>query len=287
MAKQDHYEVLGIPREASPNEIKKAYRRLALKHHPDRDKSSGAEQRFKQINQAYEVLSDPKKKQMYDQFGHAAFDPGAGPSSGKTYRQGPFTYTYYGPTQGFPGFDFDQSGFGGFSNPFEIFESFFGGQSPFGQRPRRSHYRLQLDFMEAVHGCERTLGVEGKKVTVKIPAGVNDGSRIRFGDFYIIVSVSPHPEFKREGADIYLTREISFPEAALGTTIAVPTVAGEVKIKIPPGLQSGTAIRLQGKGAPRLRDRAKGDQYVLIRVKTPTELSAEERKLLKRLQEAS
>lgn len=285
MANQDYYEVLGVSREAGFDEIKRAYRQLALKHHPDRNKSSGAEERFKEINQAYEVLSDPKKKQMYDQFGRAAFESGAGPAPGRTYHQGPFTYTYYRPSQGFPGFDFDDFGSGGFSDPFEIFESFFGSRSPFGQRSQKPRYRLSLDFLEAARGTERILDVDGKKVTVKIPAGVNDGSRIRFGDFYVIISVSPHPEFQREGNDIYLTREISFPEAALGTIMTVPAIDKEVRIKIPPGLQSGTAIRLRGKGVPHLRGQGKGDQYVLIRVKTPTKLSAEQRSLLKRLQE--
>lgn len=278
MTKRDYYQVLGVPRGADPNEIKKAYRKLALKHHPDRDKSTGSETRFKEINQAYEVLSDPQKKQMYDQFGHVAFESGAGPSPGRTSRQGPFTYAYYGSDQESPGF-------GGFTDPFEIFESFFGGQSPFGQRAQRPHYRLPLDFLEAAHGVEKTLNVDGKTVTVKIPAGVNDGSRIRFGDFYVIISVAPHSEFRREGADIYLSREISFPEAALGTTLTVPTIDGEIKVKVPPGLQSGTAIRLKEKGVPRLRSRTKGDQYVLIRVKTPTLLSGEQKKLLERLRE--
>lgn len=280
MAKRDHYEVLGVSRNATLDEIKRAYRKLALKNHPDRNKSPGSEERFKEINQAYEVLSDAKKKQMYDQFGQAAFESGAGPFAGRTYHQGPFTYTNYGPSEGFSGFDF---GSGGFSDPFEIFESFFGGASPFGQRARMPRYRINLDFAEAVHGCEKTVNIERKKITIKIPAGVDNGSRIRFGDFYIIVSVSPHPELKREGSDIYITREISFPEAALGATLKVPTVEGEIKVKIPAGLQSGTAVRLRGKGVPRLRSRGKGDQYVLIRVKTPTKLSSEQRELLKRL----
>lgn len=283
MAKRDYYEVLGVSRDATLDGIKRAYRKLALKNHPDRDKSPGSEERFKEINQAYEVLSDTKKKGMYDQFGSAAFEPGAGPFAGRTYSQGPFTYTYYGPTEGFPGFDF---GFGGFSNPFEIFEEFFGTVSPFGRRARRPRYQLNIDFIEAARGCERTINVEGRRVTVKIPAGVNDGSRIRFGDFYIIVSVSPHPEFRREGADIYVTREIGFPEASLGTTLKVPTIEGELKMKVPPGLQSGTAIQLRGKGVPRLRGRGKGDQYVLIRVKTPTNLSPEQKELLRRLKES-
>ena len=287
MAKRDYYEVLGVSRNATLDEIKKAYRRLALKYHPDRDKSPGAERRFKEINQAYEVLSDAKKRQMYDQLGHAAFEPGARPFAGRTYQKGPFTYTYYGPGEGFPGFDFGAFGFGGFSDPFEIFESFFGSASPFGRRARIPRYRINIDFMEAVRGCERTVDVEGKKVTIKIPAGVDDGSRIRFGDFYVIVSVSSHPEFRREGSDIYITREISFPEAALGTTLKVPTIEGEVKVKIPPGLQSGTAVRLRGKGVPRLHGRGKGDQYVLIRVQTPTRLSPEQKELLKRFEETS
>jgi DnaJ-class molecular chaperone len=282
MAKRDYYEVLGVSRKATLDEIKKAYRQLALKYHPDRDKSLGSNERFKEINQAYEVLADAKKRQMYDQFGQAAFEPGTGPFAGRTYREGPFTYTYYGPSKGFSGFDF---GSGGFSDPFEIFEEFFGTVSPFGRRARVPRYRVNIDFMEAVHGCEKTINVEGKKVTVKIPAGVDDGSRIRFGDFYIVVSVSPHSELRREGSDIYLSREISFPEAALGTQIEVLTIDGEVKVKIPPGLQSGTAVRLRGKGVPRLRGSGRGDQYVLVRVKTPTKLSSEQKQLLDRLKE--
>jgi DnaJ-class molecular chaperone len=282
MAKKDYYQVLGVSRDATLDEIKKAYRRLALKNHPDRDKSSGATERFKEINQAYEVLADAKKRQMYDQFGQAAFEPGTGPFAGRTYQEGPFTYTYYGPGKGFSGFDF---GSGGFSDPFQIFEEFFGTVSPFGRRARAPRYQINIDFMEAVSGCEKTINVEGKKLTVKIPAGVDDGSRIRFGDFYVIVSVSSHPEFRREGSDIYITREISFPEAALGTQIEVPTVNGEVKVKIPPGLQSGTAVRLRGKGIPRLRGSGRGDQYVLVRVKTPTKLSLEQKELLNRLKE--
>lgn len=278
MVERDYYEILGVPRNATLEEIKRAYRRLALKHHPDRDKSPGAEERFKKINEAYEVLSDPKKRQIYDQFGRSAFQPGGFPSGGKTYRRGPFTYTYWGPAEGF---DF---GFTGFSDPFEIFEEFFGTISPFGRRIPR--YRIHLNFWEAIRGCEKELEVEGKRVRVRIPPGVDDGSRIRFGNFYVIISVSPHPEFKREGADIYLTREISFPEAALGTVLKIPTINGEVKLKIPPGLQSGTTIRLRGRGAPKLHGRGRGDQYIFIRVKTPTKLTPKQKKILKNLQEA-
>lgn len=280
MANRDYYEVLSVSPDATLDEIKRTYRQLALKHHPDRDKSPGASERFKEINQAYEILSDAKKRQLYDQFGQAAFEPGTAPFAGRTYQKGPFAYTYYGSTEGFSGSDF---GFGGYSNPFEIFEEFFGTVSPFGRQARMPRYHLNIDFMEAVHGCERTVNAGGRKVTVKIPAGVDDGSRIRFGDFYIIISVSPHPEFRREGSDIYISQEISFPEAALGTQIEVPTVNGEIKIKIPAGLQSGTAVRLRGKGVPRLRGSGRGDQYVLVRVKTPTRLSSEQRKLLNRL----
>src|SRR3989344_4633427 len=166
MAK-DYYETLGVIKSASASDIKKAYRKLALEYHPDRNKSKEAHEKFKEVTKAYEVLSDPKKKQMYDQFGHAAFEQGAGgqgpfrgggPFGGfggqNTGQYGPFTYTYSSS-----GGDFD---FGGFSDPFEIFEQFFGGASPFGRQSRRPVYSLAIDFMEAVSGATKRVNVEGK-----------------------------------------------------------------------------------------------------------------------------
>src|SRR3972149_8950426 len=165
MADRDYYQILGINKSASEAEIKKAYRKLALEHHPDRNKGDKAsEEKFKEVTKAYEVLSDPQKKQAYDQFGHAAFEQGAGQGNpfaggfgGQGGQYGPFTYTYTtgGNTGGFD--------FGGFSDPFEIFEQFFGGGgSPFGRAQRRSVYALQIDFIDAVKGVTKKIAVEGK-----------------------------------------------------------------------------------------------------------------------------
>jgi DnaJ-class molecular chaperone len=277
---RDYYEILGVAKTASEDEIKKAYRQLALKHHPDRDKSKGAEERFKEINEAYEVLSDPQKRAAYDRFGHAAFRPGAGPApGGQAWREGPFTYTYYGPgnVSGAEGF--------GFSDPFEIFEAFFGGASPFGRQTRIPTYQLEIDFMEAVKGVEKKVTVEGKEKTIKIPAGVRDGSRVRFGNFNIIVRVRPHPEFQRDGYDIWVSREISVPEAVLGTQIEVPTIDGKKKVKIPAGVQSGTVVRLKNLGVPHVRGSGRGNQYVRVVVKIPKKLSKKEKELYRQLAE--
>ena len=283
--KRDYYQVLGVSRNASQEEIKKAYRRLALEWHPDRNKSPEAEERFKEINEAYEVLSDPKKRQAYDQFGHAAFEPGAGPFGGGktyTYRQGPFTYTYttFGSGES-PFGDFEFS-FGGFSDPFEIFEQFFGSASPF-RRQRAPTYRIELDFMEAIKGCEKEVEIGGKKRKIRIPAGVADGQRIKFKDFYLLVDVQEHPIFQREGDDIYISQKIPFSLAVLGGIIKVPTIDGEVRLRIRPGTQSGTIIRLRGKGVRSPHSFGRGDQYVKIVVEVPTKLTREQKELLKKL----
>jgi len=295
---RDYYDILGVSKNASKEEIKKAYRKLALEHHPDRNKSSDASEKFKEINEAYEVLSDHKKKETYDQFGHAAFDPrygGAGAGAGpggfggspfgggqtRTYRQGPFTYTYttYG---GGPGVESD---FGGFSDPFEIFEQFFGGGSPFSRRETKPRYGLNLSFMEAAKGYEKTVNIDGRRKTIKIPAGVDDGSRIRFADFDVTIEVRPDETFQRDGADVFVNHEISLTMAILGGTTAVPTIDGEVKLRIRPGTQPGTMIRLRNRGIRRLRGFGRGDQYVRLRIKIPEKLSREQKEALKKLEE--
>jgi len=283
--KRDYYEILGVAKDASAEEIKRAYRKLALQWHPDKNKSAEAEEKFKEINEAYEILSDPQKRRAYDQFGHAAFEPGGGPFGGGrtyTYRQGPFTYTYTTTNGNSPFEDFDFS-FGGFSDPFEIFEQFFGTASPFGRRARIPTYRVEIDFLEAVKGCEKEVEINGKRRKIKIPAGVNDGQRIRFRDFILLVDVQPHPVFKREGNDIWVTQLIDYPTAVLGGVVEVPTISGPVKLKIRPGTSSGTLIRLRGKGvvAPGVFG-SKGDEYVQIQIAVPQKVTRQQKELLKR-----
>jgi len=286
--KRDYYDILGVEKKTSASEMKKAYRKLALEYHPDRNKSKEAEEKFKEINEAYEVLSNPKKKQTYDQFGHAAFSQGngfdaQGPFGGPTraHRQGPFTYTYSTSGAG-------DSPFEGFSDPFEIFEAFFGGgASPFRRGPRKPRYSLRIDFMEAVKGCERSIIHQGKERKIKIPAGADDGTRIRFHDFDVSIDVKPHPQFRREGSDIVVIKEIPFTLAALGGATEVPTIEGNIKIKVRPGTQPNTLIRLRGKGIPRIHRRGKGDQYIRLKLVLPKRLTREQKKLLEEFQTIS
>jgi len=288
--KRDYYDVLGVSRDASLEEIKKAYRKLALEWHPDRNKSPEAEERFKEINEAYEVLSDPEKRAAYDQFGHAAFTPGGmGGFEGfpggftRTYKKGPFTYTYttFGgsPFEGF-GFDFE-----GFSDPFEIFEQFFGG-SPFRERQQVPRYGLTLTFIEAAKGCEKEIIVEGEKRKIRIPPGVEDGTRIKFSDFYVTIDVRPDKIFQREGDDVFINQEISLITAILGGVIEVPTIDGPVKLRIRPGTQPGTMVRLRGRGIKHLHSYGRGDQYIRLLVKIPEKLTPKQKELIKKFERA-
>lgn len=281
---RDYYEVLGLKKGASDAEIKSAYRKMALKWHPDRnaDKKAESEQKFKEINEAYQVLSDPQKKQTYDQFGHSAFDPAGGmggnPFAGGS-RQGPFTYTY--STQGgnpFAGFD------GG--DPFEIFEQFFGGGfSGFSQAARRPRYSLSVDFVEAVKGVVKEVQIEGKKHSIRVPAGADDGTRIRFENFDITINVREHDRFKREGADLYLDHFISFSLAAVGGTTKIETIDSTLELKIRPGTASHTLVRLRSEGVPHLRGNGKGDLYVRLIVSIPEKLNSQQKKAIHALQD--
>lgn len=282
---KDYYSVLGVAKAATADEIKKAYRKLALQYHPDRNKTKEGEEKFKEVTKAYEVLGDAQKRQTYDQFGSAAFEGNAGaqgPFGGAQGGQyGPFSYTY---TSGGNGAGFD---FGGFSDPFDIFEQFFGGASPFGRAARRPVYSLTIEFMDAINGVQKEVSINNKTQKIKIPAGVDTGSRIRFGEYDVVIEVRPDKRFQREGADIISQKEISFPMAAMGGELSVETVQGEVKIKVPAGTQPETFIRLSGKGAPRLQGNSHGDHYVKIRVIVPKSLNKQQKELLTQLEEAS
>lgn len=272
----DYYKTLGVSKAATAEELKRAYRKLAVQYHPDKNKSKEAEEKFKEINQAYEVLGNEQKRKQYDQFGASAFENGGrgagGPFGGFGGQQGPFSYTYTTNGQGFD--------FGGFSDPFDIFEQFFGGggASPFGRR--KPAYSLRIDFMEAVKGVTRSVSLDGKKKDIKVPAGVNEGSRIQFSDFDIVLSVSSHPKFRREGYDIVSDVKIHMTEAALGGVEEVETVQGKVKLKIPAGTQPSTLIRIKGKGVKHVNSSSYGDHYVRVQIEVPEKLSSRQKELL-------
>ena len=346
--KRDYYEVLGVGKSASASEIKSAYRKKAKQYHPDVNKEADAEEKFKEVQEAYEVLSDDNKKATYDRYGHAAFEQGAGNGAG--------------------GFGFDDVDLG------DIFGSFFGGG---GRRqrqtgPRRGEdrlMRLEISFMDAINGVKRDIkitydatcdhcngsgaktasdtatcsrcggrgqvqqqqsspfgtfvttttcpdcqgkgkiikdkcpdcqgkGYNNKTVTVEldIPAGINTNQQLRVsgkggrganggpnGDLFVEILVKSHPHFIREGRNIHITVPISSVDATLGCEVDVPTVYGDVTVKIPAGTQSGTSLRLKGKGVKDLRGDSFGDQMVKVDVRIPTKLTAEEKELYQKL----
>jgi len=290
---RSYYEILGISKGSSVDEVKKAYRNLARKHHPDVDKSQGAEQRFKEINEAYQVLSDPQKKEAYDRFGKEAFQKGGAGPSGAAGSWGPFTYSY--TTGGNP---FDASGID-FSDPFDIFESVFGFRDfRNSQKGKDVSYIMDIDFSEAVSGGERIVEVNGRSLHLKIPLGARSGTKIKFegmgehysardgrslpgGDLYITLRVGPHPRFFREGDDIYSEQILSFSQLALGESADVETVVGIVKLKVPPGTSPGSEFRLRGKGVKTKH--GQGDHYVRIAIKVPKNLTREQKDLLEEL----
>lgn len=281
--KKDFYETLGVNKSATKDEIKSAYRKQAMQWHPDRNKSPEAEEKFKEINEAYEVLSNDQKKSAYDQFGHAAFDPNSGSFGGHTYSQqnGPFNFTWQSSNGG-QGADFD---FGGFSNPFDIFEQFFGGGINFSGQQRRQipTYKIQISFMEAALGCRKEVDIDGKRKEIKIPAGVDDGQRIKFTDFYLYVDVLADKLFKRDGNDVYLNQNISISQAILGDVIEVPTLDGNLKIRVKSGTQPNTLIRLRGQGIKDVTGYGRGDFYVRLNILIPSRLTSKQKDLIKEL----
>lgn len=347
--KRDYYEVLGVSRSATEDEIKKAFRRLAKQYHPDANKEQGADALFIEVNEAYEVLSDAQKRGVYDRFGHAGLNNGAGGSAG---------FNEYG-----------------FSSINDLFETFFAGTSTSqrrtgAQRGADLRHDLTITFEEAVFGCQKEIELprwencahchgsgaqpgtstsrcsacqgtgeirrvqqsifgqfvnvtmcercrgdgrvittpcekcrgqgrvrNNRRVKVNIPAGVDDGINVRVtgegevssrggtpGNLYVILTVKPHPVFKRSGNDIIYELPLSFTQAALGAEVEVPTVDNKTStLKIPPGTQSGRSFRLKNMGVPVVHSTARGDQHVTVKVVTPTNLSAEEKRLFEEL----
>ncbi len=305
MAKRDYYDVLGVRRGATNEQIKSAYRKLARKYHPDVNKAADASQRFHEATEAYEVLSDPEKRKMYDQFGHAG--PGAGPGAGRGRAWSP------AGDGGVP-FDFEEmfGGAGGGGHGFlrmsldEILSALRGG----GRRSRRKappargrdlEHHVTLEFLEAVHGTTTRLRLQrqdergrthSQTIDVKIPPGVRDGARVRLrgkgaegaggaGDLYIVCHVRPHPYFRREGSDIYIDVPVSITEAALGAKVDVPTIDGMTTVTVPPGTGGSRRLRLKGKGLRSAAGDGRGDQYVVVKVVPPPKLSEDGAKLLR------
>ena len=302
MEYRDYYKVLGVARTATAEQIKKSYRRLARKYHPDVSKEKDAEQKFKEVQEAYEVLKDPQKRAAYDQLGSEwksgeQFRPPPDWTSGFEFRGGS------GPRGGGRAHVFEEQGFSDF------FSSLFGGASPFaasGQRQPRGgrdhHARIDIDLEEAFGGGTRTLELKRPEVKpdgavelrthtvrVSIPAGVADGQLIRLagqgeaapgggraGDLYLEVHVRPHRLYQLEGRDVTLTLPIAPWEAALGATVTVPTLGGAVDMQVPPGAQSGQKLRLRGRGLP---GQPPGDAYVQLKVVVPPASSPEARAL--------
>ncbi len=346
MAKQDYYETLGVAKGASDDELKKAYRKLAMQYHPDRNQDNPeAEAKFKEVNEAYESLKDPQKRAAYDRFGHDAFEQGG-----------------FGGAGGGAG-----AGFGGFTDIFEeMFGDFMGGGGRGGQQTSRGadlRYNLEISLEDAFHGrqveikvpssvpcdvcdgtgakdgaqpttCQTCHGVgkiraqqgfftiertcptcqgrgtviedpctacagsgrktEQKTLSVNVPKGVEDGTRIRLsgegeaglrgapaGDLYIFISIAGHRIFQRQGANIFCRVPLTMPDAALGAEIEVPSIdGGRAKVKIPPGTQAGQQFRLRGKGMSVLRSPARGDMYIETAIETPVNLTKKQKELL-------
>ena len=308
---KDYYKILGVPKTATAEEIKKAYRKLARQYHPDINKKPEAEKRFKELNEANEVLADPDKRKRYDQLGpdwerYAAAGGGFPGGNGSPGGSGRTQWTYAG-----------SSGAGG-SNPFgeeagfsDFFRTIFG--EGFESQPRRgartraragadSEHVVEVTLPEAGNGAARTLelrGEDGKTRTleVRIPAGVRDGQRIRLagqggygqgggpsGDLYLKVSVRPHPFFTRDGDDLRAELPVALHEALLGAEVTVPTLKGRVSLRIPPETQNGRTIRLAGQGLPRAGG-GSGDLFVTVKVVLPTKLTERERELAATLAE--
>lgn len=288
MAK-DLYAVLGVPRDADEETIKKAFRKLAMKFHPDKNPGKASEQRFKEVNQAHEVLSDARKRALYDEFGDESLSQGFDADRARVIRQygGGARRGSPGAAGGAGGFDVQEIFGGGAGGDFgEIFGDIFGGRGRGRARgPMRgqdAENQVVIDFVSAVKGTTLQIQRGNDAVTVRIPPGANEGSRLRIagqghpgaaggpaGDLLLTIHVSPHPHFKREGDDLHLEVPITLAEAYRGEKIRIPTPDGEVTLKVPARTQSGQVTRLRGKGVAR-KGKDAGDLYVKFVVHVPT-----------------
>lgn len=313
---KDYYDILGVDKNASQDEIKKAYRKKAHKYHPD--KEGGDEEKFKEVNKAYQVLSDEQKRKQYDQFGEN-FDQAGGFGGGG--QQGGFGFEDFARRAQQQGGGFGGQGaqfnfeFDGQQEDIDLGDIFgemfgFGGGRGRGRRARKGRdvqVDVELDFEEAIEGTEKDIefyqstrdGREKREFTVEIPAGIREGQSIKVagkggpapnsqgrpGDAYVKVHVKSHPKFERQGADIYSEVKISYPQAVLGDTIKVDTLKGKKKVKVPAGTESHKKIRLANYGAPRIKRRGRGDHYVKVIIDVPENVSSEAEELLEELEE--
>lgn len=301
---KDYYKILGVSPDASVDEIKKQYRKLARKYHPDVNPGDkAAEEKFKEISEAYEVLSDEQKRQKYDQL-RRQYEQMGGAAGG-------FDWSQWAASGGAPGggtyvhFEGDLEDLLGGSGFSDFFETLFGGGRR--QRARRPVPRKGADYQadvnltleEAYHGATRLLDLNGQKIRVRIKPGIEDGKVLRIrgkggpgqaggppGDLYLRVHVLPHPRFIRKGDDLYTEASINIPTAVLGGEKVIQTLSGPVKMKIPPGTSGGTTLRIRGKGMPNYQNPSQhGDLYVKTRISVPKTLSPEERALYEKLAE--
>lgn len=280
--KRDYYDVLGVSKSATTEEIKKAYRKKALEYHPDRNKASDAGTKFKEVNEAYEILSDKGKRTTYDQYGHNAFSGNGGAPGGNPFGgNGPFGGYATGNAADFA----DIFGGGGFSDPFDIFSAFFGGGG-FQQRQQKIHYRLKISFDEAVYGAEKKIVHQGKQYTVKIPAGADTGTTIRYNDFDVSFEVGGSKTFQREGYDLTVEVEIPLSTALLGGEVTVKTLEDDLDVRIRAGVKPGSLLRLAGRGVKHLQRSGHGDLYIRLNLKMPSRLSGKQKKLIQELERA-
>ncbi|MGL4611397.1 MAG: DnaJ C-terminal domain-containing protein [Trueperaceae bacterium] len=297
---KDYYNILGVPKTATQQEIKSAFRKLAAKHHPDKhpgDKK--AEEKFKEINEAHTVLSDDEKRQFYDQYGSAEGRSPFGPSGFQG--QGGFQ----GNPEDFAGFsDFFQGlfGSGSFSGGNFSGGSFSGSRSTrFGSDPFANYQQsnrdveatLEIDLLQAFHGATTTVSLSGRRIDVTIPKGAKDGTKLRLrgqattgGDLYLTLKLKPHHAFRLEGDDIRVLVNVPDYAAVLGDSVRVPTLDGDVEMNLPKGTQSGRTLRLRGKGWHK-RDGSRGDELAEIRIVIPSNPSSEMLELYQKLQEVS